>query len=114
MRELLVSNNKEYKLNDTELFCTLNKSQYITIPIHIRKLLSLSAGDEVTVSLTKNSSELIIQKRNHVTFENTMVITGKGSIRIPEELKRTLCLQMGDTFQIYLSKENQLILLKIK
>src|SRR5699024_2954723 len=80
-----------------------NKGQSITIPKKIRESLSLSEGNEVTISFTNNSRELIIRKLTSETFDNVMVVSQKGSIRIPNELLRLLCLKHGDTFHIYLS-----------
>jgi bifunctional DNA-binding transcriptional regulator/antitoxin component of YhaV-PrlF toxin-antitoxin module len=90
------------ELTDTGLFCTLNKTQSITIPIIIRDTLSITAGDEVIIGLTSNSKELFIQSLIGQTLENIMIISNKGSIRIPEELMRTLYLKKGEVFHIYI------------
>ncbi|CDO04324.1 SpoVT / AbrB like domain protein [Oceanobacillus picturae] len=102
------------KLTDTGLFCILNRTQSITIPIIIRDTLSLTAGDEVIVGLTSNSKELLIQKLIGQTLENIMIISNKGSIRIPEELMKTLYLKKGEVFHIYISIDESVILLKSK
>lgn len=104
--------DKQKQLIDTGLFCILKKDQNITIPKSTRKTLALMAGDEVTISMTNNSRELIIEKLTSETLENIMIITKRGSIRIPEELKRYLCLKAGDMFRLYLTTNNQIIVLK--
>lgn len=105
-------NASQNKLINTGLFCTLNKSQCITLPITIRNSLSLIAGDEVTVGLTTHSKELVIKKLIGETVENIMIISNKGSIRIPEELMRTLYLKKGEVFHLYVSINESFILLK--
>ncbi|WP_068672938.1 hypothetical protein [Oceanobacillus sp. Castelsardo] len=108
----MYEDTSQNKLINTGLFCILNKSQCITLPITIRNSLSLIVGDEVTVSLTTHSKELIIKKLIGETVENIMIISNKGSIRIPEEIMRTLHLKRGVVFHIYVSIDESFILLK--
>lgn len=107
-------NTSQNTLINTGLYCILNKSQCITLPTTIRNSLSLIAGDTVTVSLITNSKELVIKKLIGETVENIMIISNKGSIRIPEELMRTLHLKKGEVFHLYLSIDESFILLKSK
>lgn len=111
MDEVCISLNKNSELIDTGMLCTLNKSQCITIPKKIRRLLSLKAGDEVTISLTNISKGMIVQKYTCETLENIMVVTNSGSIRIPKEFMKVLSLKIGDMFHIYRSFDEQFIIL---
>jgi len=100
------------KLIETNLFCTLNKRQFITIPKVIRNRLHLEAGSELTISMLHGSKDLLVQKPAKHTLENIMVLSNRGTVRIPQELKRYLCLQAGDLFHIYLSADERFIVLK--
>ncbi|WP_047982421.1 MULTISPECIES: AbrB/MazE/SpoVT family DNA-binding domain-containing protein [Ornithinibacillus] len=114
MFNIVIFQDIQIQLIDTGLYCILNKHQSITIPKTVRKALALLAGDEVTVSMTSTSRGLIIQKLTNETLENIMIITRKGAIRIPVELKKNLCLEKGDMFQVYKSIDNQFVVLECK
>src|SRR5699024_1530243 len=89
---------KNYSLNGT---CTLSNGYTITIPKLIRESLNLISGDEVTISL--KSKDLIIQKLYKDTLENSMILNGRGSVKIPQEFIRLLSLEKGDVFILYLA-----------
>ena len=100
------------KLNDKKkktLTCTLSNGYSITIPKVIRDTLNLKNGDEVTIGL--KSKKLVIQKLSGDTFENKMILNDRGSVRIPAEIKNLLCLERGDIFNLYLTGNNECILL---
>lgn len=84
--------------------CTLSKGYTITIPKSIRKTLNLRSGEEVTISLT--SKELIIRKLYEDNLENKMILTDRGSVKIPQEFIKLLSLERGDVFILYLAKSS--------
>lgn len=100
------------QLIDTGIICILNQGLSITIPKKIRKELSITAGDEVAVSLIAKSNGLLIQKNTENTLDNIMTINEKGAIRIPVELKRFLSLKKGDSFLLYIADHDPFILLE--
>lgn len=94
------SNKQEVK-NKT---CTLSKGYTITIPKSIRETLNLKNGDEVIIGLT--SKDLIIQKLYDDTLENKMILTDRGSVKIPQEFIKLLSLERGDVFTLCLAKSS--------
>ncbi|WP_188453354.1 AbrB/MazE/SpoVT family DNA-binding domain-containing protein [Virgibacillus oceani] len=109
MYETYKIQNKCNQFTDTGLTCTLNNGQSITIPKSIRETVPLMPGDEVTVGLTNSLQELIIRKYNRASLDNKMIISERGGIWIPKELRKSLCLRKGDMFQVYVSNSTQLI-----
>ncbi|MCM3715468.1 AbrB/MazE/SpoVT family DNA-binding domain-containing protein [Alkalihalobacillus oceani] len=114
MIEPFYSNNQQESLVDTGLACSFKSGQSITIPKPIREELSILFGDEVIVSVKANQNELIIQKNSGETVDNKMIVSEKGSIRIPKELKRFLHIKPGDTFKIFLLSNQAIVLRKAK
>ncbi|MCM3763062.1 AbrB/MazE/SpoVT family DNA-binding domain-containing protein [Alkalihalobacillus oceani] len=112
MLEPNTSQMKKEQPSETGLICILKNGQTITLPKKIRERLCLNFGDEVTVGLTKKSKELIIQKCEGETLDNRMIVSERGAVRIPMELRRFIPLEKGDYFHIFIMKENQAILLK--
>ncbi|TES45767.1 AbrB/MazE/SpoVT family DNA-binding domain-containing protein [Halalkalibacterium halodurans] len=112
MTETFTSKKKQDSLINTELTCSLKNGQSITIPRPIREKLSFFPGDEVTVSLTAESNELMIRKVKGDTLDNKMIISERGAIRIPVELRRFLRLEREESFDIFVLREDEGILLK--
>lgn len=84
-----------------DIICILSTGYKITIPKIIREKLNLlNGGDELTISL--RSKELIVRKLSQDTLENKMIINDRGNVKIPQEFIKLLCLEKGDTFNLYL------------
>ncbi|WP_100405380.1 AbrB/MazE/SpoVT family DNA-binding domain-containing protein [Bacillus solitudinis] len=112
MSEVFTSQNPRLQIIDTGLKCTIKSGYYVTIPKSIRKSLTLGCGDEVAVGLTGQADELMIQKLHGETLNNKMIISEKGAIRIPIELRRILKLEKEDSFYIFLEMYNKALFLK--
>ncbi|MFC0560147.1 AbrB/MazE/SpoVT family DNA-binding domain-containing protein [Halalkalibacter alkalisediminis] len=114
MIETSYKKEKAKELIDSKLTCSLKHRQDVTIPGSIRKKLFILPGEEVIIGLEEGSNDLFIRKYTNHSLENKMVVSDRGSIRIPTELTRALGLCKGDMFHIYLVKnENGLLLKKV-
>ena len=100
------------ELVDSRLTCSLKHKQHITIPSAIRRRLNILPGEEIAIGLKGGSKDLIIKKYSDHSLDNKMIVSDRGSIRIPTELTRVLGLCRGDVFHIYLLKNDDCILLK--
>ncbi|KGA96268.1 MAG: AbrB/MazE/SpoVT family DNA-binding domain-containing protein [Bacillaceae bacterium] len=112
---MLISSNfkeKVKELTDSNLMCSLKDKQHITIPSSIRRKLNILPGEEVAVGLADGLKDLIIKKNSDHSLDNKMIVSERGSIRIPTELTRALGLCKGDVFHIYLLIKDNCILLK--
>jgi AbrB family looped-hinge helix DNA binding protein len=72
-------------------YCTLSKAGIITIPSKIRKHLNIKEGD--MVKLKFSSKQIVVELTETGCVENVGVISGKGSLYIPKEIRRLLNLQ---------------------
>ncbi len=111
MHELCFLQNKRDEWSKTGLVCSLNYRHSITIPVKIRQRLSFISGTEVAVSATDTLKEIMIRELAGETSENIMVISDRGAIRIPIELKRAMRLVKGSTFHVFISKNEKAVLL---
>ncbi|WP_368505256.1 AbrB/MazE/SpoVT family DNA-binding domain-containing protein [Alkalihalophilus sp. As8PL] len=99
-------------LIETALFCKLNSRQDITLPNSIRNILLILPGMIVTIRLLPGTNDIQIQKGSASAVENKMVVSEKGSIRIPSEIIRRARIRKGDRFRIYFTNNEESILLK--
>ncbi|WP_040980510.1 MULTISPECIES: AbrB/MazE/SpoVT family DNA-binding domain-containing protein [Oceanobacillus] len=111
MYDSYLLNEKILQIRSTGLLCTITNSYSITIPKPIRDILNLSPGDEVVISKSQ-SNELVVQKFSGSSLENIMILNERGSFRVPKEFIRFLYLEKGDTFNLYLNSEKQIVLLR--
>ncbi|GAA0316494.1 MULTISPECIES: AbrB/MazE/SpoVT family DNA-binding domain-containing protein [Oceanobacillus] len=112
MYDSYLLNEKNPQLSPTGLFCTLTSSYSITLPKPIRDILNLNPGDEIVISLRSQSHELVVQKFGGNSLENIMILNERGSFRVPKEFIKFLYLEKGDTFILYLNREQKIVLLR--
>ncbi|MEB1807440.1 MAG: hypothetical protein LPK26_09085 [Bacillaceae bacterium] len=90
--------------------CILNQGFLVTIPNSIRKEVNLKPSQEVLLYI--KSGNIVIQEKRLESTENMTLVSSKGSIYIPKEIRTTLNIQKRDTFQIFYNKETKTIILK--
>ncbi|MDV2686438.1 AbrB/MazE/SpoVT family DNA-binding domain-containing protein [Alkalihalophilus lindianensis] len=97
---------------DTNLFCKLNSRQDITLPNSIRSKLLILPGMIVTIRLLPGTNDIKIQQDSVSTFDNKMVVSENGSIRIPSEIIKRARIRKGDRFHIFIAENDESLLLK--
>lgn len=96
---------EEYKCND------FNKSGLIRLPSKWRKKFGLNPGTLVDF-IFKNHT-IWIKKHTANSTDNTRILSERGTVAVPAELRHLMKIKTNDEFCLYIDKEHQCFVLKI-
>lgn len=89
----------------------LNKNNSIILPKWIRMKNDIIPGQEVIVST--HSGEIYIKRKLNESLENQMIISSRGSLWIPVEIRNRVKVESGTSFEVYTNDEKELKLVPV-
>lgn len=96
---------EQYKCND------FNKSGTIILPKKWRTKFKLLPGS--LVDLEHQGDSIIIKKYEKDSTNNSRILSDKGEITVPVELRNLLAITENDEFCLYVDEKRQCFLLEI-
>ncbi|PGT80903.1 AbrB/MazE/SpoVT family DNA-binding domain-containing protein [Bacillus sp. AFS040349] len=91
----------------------LKKSGQIYIPTWMRREINFRVGDLINIIF--DGKKMILSTKEEITKENQCILSQKGTLHIPIEIRRMCKFDKECTFKALIDKkENELILLMEK